>query len=382
STVNASTSLTMVASGGSGNYTWSDPSNTLSATGLGLSMTPAGVITGTPTTSRAYSISLLVTDSLASMTKTVTFTWTVVTLPTVMSPGGQAGTVGRPVNVPLSYNCTASPCTITATGLPAGLSISGTSIVGRLPATVTGSSDVFAGIQLSIKDSNNRTSNASATFAWTVNAAPVVTVTNQLNVTGSAIDEIPATVARGTGPYTFTITSKPAGTSMTDNTIGEITGTATTSQALTGIKVTVVDASGYSVTSAAFTWTIKNTVILQNVAVPTFCGVAGGSAGPGYYLAAGACSSGVQLTYTSTRLLQVTSSPTLCVQAMATAPNTLGVACNPTNTAQQWLFNANGSISNISNSKCLDLPTGAVSGTAFDLVSCPTVTTRMLWTIQ
>ncbi|MEO9239749.1 MAG: Ig domain-containing protein, partial [Jatrophihabitantaceae bacterium] len=101
STVNASTSLTLTASGGSGSYTWSDPSHTLSATGLGLSISSAGVISGTPTVSKAYSVSVLVTDATASLTKTVTFTWTVVTLPSVISPGNQAGTIGRPVNVPL-----------------------------------------------------------------------------------------------------------------------------------------------------------------------------------------------------------------------------------------------------------------------------------------
>ena len=60
---------------------------------------------------------------------------------------------------------------------------------------------------------------------------------------------------------------------MTDTTIGEITGVATTTQTLTGLKITVVDASGYSVTSASFTWTVKATVSLRNVASTSFCDV-------------------------------------------------------------------------------------------------------------
>ncbi|MGI8665515.1 MAG: putative Ig domain-containing protein [Jatrophihabitans sp.] len=383
STVNAATSLNLSASGGSGSYTWSDPSNTLRASGLGLNLTAAGAISGTPTRAGSYSISVLVTDATAGLSKAVTFTWTVVTLPSVISPGAQSGTVGRPVTVALSYNCTATPCTISATGLPSGLSISGGSIVGTLPGSVSGSSDVFAGIQLSIRDANNRTSQAAATFAWTVNAAPTLTITSQVDITGGSVDAIPVTVTNGTGPYTFSISSKPAGVTLTDPSIGELTGTATTTQSLTGIKMTVVDASGYTVKSVAFTWTVKNTVILQSVASTSFCGIAGGSAQTGYYLAAGACSSGIQLTYTSTNLLQVTSSPTLCVKANTSGSiGTTGVNCDSTSTAQQWLFNADNSIVNVATSKCLDLPAGSVSGTAFDLVSCPPVTSRMQWNIQ
>ncbi|HET6208820.1 MAG TPA: putative Ig domain-containing protein [Jatrophihabitans sp.] len=381
STVATATSLTLAAAGGSGNYTWSDPTNSLAAAGLGLSLTPAGLISGTPTVSRTYSISVLVTDSVASMSRTVNFTWTVVTLPTVMSPGDQAGTVGRPVNVPLTYNCTAAPCTITATNLPPGLSISGGAIVGTLPASVTGNSDSFGPIQLTIKDATNRSTNAASTFTWTVNAAPTIIVTGQLDITGGNVDAVPGVVSKGTGPYTFSISNKPTGTSMTDTTIGEITGVATTTQTLSGLKITVVDASGYSVTSAAFTWTVKATVGLRNVASTSFCDAIASNGG-GYKLTAGSCGSPVQLTYLSSGLLQFSGPPTLCLKAMTTTPNIVSATCDSTSTAQQWVFNADNSITSVSTAKCLMLPTGASNGTALTLASCTPMTTRMQWTLQ
>ena len=193
STVAVATSLTLAASGGSGNYTWSDPTNSLAASGLGLSMTPAGVISGTPTVSRSYSISLLVTDSVASMSKTVNFTWTVITLPTVMSPGNQAGTVGRPVNVPLTYNCTV-PAVHHHRHQPAGRAEHqrrrdrrhaarfGDRRVGQLrpdPADHQGQ-----------HQPDRR--NAASTFTWTVNAAPTIIVAGQLDITGGNVDAIPA----------------------------------------------------------------------------------------------------------------------------------------------------------------------------------------------
>jgi Tfp pilus assembly protein PilV len=381
STVAVATSLTLAASGGSGNYTWTDPTNSLAISGLGLSMTPAGVISGTPTVSRSYSISLLVTDSVASMSKTVNFTWTVITLPTVMSPGDQAGTVGRPVNVPLTYNCPSPPCTITATNLPSGISISGGALVGNLPSTVTGSSDSFGPIQLTIKDSANRTSNAASTFTWTVNAAPTIVVTGQIDVTGGNVDAIPGVVSKGTGPYTFSISAKPTGTSMTDTTIGEITGVASTTQTLSGVKITVVDASGYSVTSSGFTWTVKATVSLRNVASTSFCDATTAQSG-GYFLSAGSCGSPPTFTYLSSGLLQLVSSPTLCLKAMTTAPNVVSATCSASSTAQQWVFNGDNSITSVSTAKCLNLPTGASNGTALTLVTCTPMTTRMQWSIQ
>lgn len=65
----------LAASGGTPAYTWSLASGTLPS---GLSLTSAGIISGTPTTAGAYSFTVQVRDS-ASATKTATFAATVTT---------------------------------------------------------------------------------------------------------------------------------------------------------------------------------------------------------------------------------------------------------------------------------------------------------------
>jgi len=69
----AITALTLTATGGSGGYTWTDPSRTLPA---GLTLSPTGTVTGTPTTAGSATVRLTVTDS-GGRTAPPTFTWTV-----------------------------------------------------------------------------------------------------------------------------------------------------------------------------------------------------------------------------------------------------------------------------------------------------------------
>jgi len=69
----AITALNLTATGGSGGYTWTDPSRTLPA---GLTLSPTGTVTGTPTTAGSATVRLTVTDS-GGRTAPPTFTWTV-----------------------------------------------------------------------------------------------------------------------------------------------------------------------------------------------------------------------------------------------------------------------------------------------------------------
>jgi len=152
--------LTLTATGGSSTYTWADPSATLPP-GLGIS--PAGVVSGTPTAAGTAAVRLTVTDS-GGRTATVTFTWTVLTPVTAQAPGNQTSTVGTAITA----------LTLTATGgsggytwtdpsrtLPAGLALSPTGTVTGTPTTA-GS----ATVRLTVTDSGGRT--APPTFTWTV----------------------------------------------------------------------------------------------------------------------------------------------------------------------------------------------------------------------
>ncbi|MFY9927603.1 MAG: putative Ig domain-containing protein, partial [Streptosporangiaceae bacterium] len=85
---------------------------------------------------------------------------------TVTNPGSQTGTVGTPVSLQINATDSASGQTLTysATGLPAGLSISSTGLISGTPTT-SGTDSVT----VTAKDTTGAT--GSATFSWTINTA-------------------------------------------------------------------------------------------------------------------------------------------------------------------------------------------------------------------
>ena len=84
---------------------------------------------------------------------------------TVTSPGNQTGTVGTAVSLQISASDSASGQTLTysATGLPAGLSISSSGLITGTPTTAGTSS-----VTVTAKDTTGAT--GSATFTWTINS--------------------------------------------------------------------------------------------------------------------------------------------------------------------------------------------------------------------
>ncbi len=83
---------------------------------------------------------------------------------TASSPGNQTGTVGTAASLQLSASGGSGGYTWTATGLPAGLSISTSGLISGTPTTA-GTSSVTA----TAKDSSGAT--GATTFSWTVNPA-------------------------------------------------------------------------------------------------------------------------------------------------------------------------------------------------------------------
>jgi hypothetical protein len=130
-----------------------DPSTTLTfaATGLpaGLSINPAGAISGTPTVSGSFPVDLTVSDgTLTSDPVRVTLTIAAVggppanTPPTFTAPGPQTGTVGAAYTLSLAGSATdanSDPLTFSATGLPPGITISAAGLLSGSPTTATGS---------------------------------------------------------------------------------------------------------------------------------------------------------------------------------------------------------------------------------------------------
>ncbi len=113
------------------------------ATGLptGLSINGSGVISGQPTQAGTFSVTVTVSDPGRSFdngngliwpptSTSKTFTLTIASSVTVTTSTLPGGTVGAPYTAPLAASGSTAPYTFAATGLPAGLAVSGASITG------------------------------------------------------------------------------------------------------------------------------------------------------------------------------------------------------------------------------------------------------------
>jgi endo-1,4-beta-xylanase len=158
-----------------------------------------GLISGTPTTTGSYQTTVTASDTTGAKSS-ATFTWTVGpeagTLVTVTNPGAQTGTVGTAIS-PLQIRATDSAgqtLTYSATGLPAGLSISSSGLISGTP-TAAGTSNVA----VTASDSSG---SGSATFTWSISGG---TTTGVCHATYDRTSEWP-------GGFTANVTIANTGT--------------------------------------------------------------------------------------------------------------------------------------------------------------------------
>jgi hypothetical protein len=138
---------------------------------LGLSISSStGAITGSPTTAGSYTTTVTVNDG--SGASSVNFDWTIGGTTTgntikVTNPGNQTGSVGTAVSLQIQASDSATGQTLrySATGLPAGLSISSsTGLISGSP-TANGTSSVT----VTVTDGTGASSTAS--FTWTIGSS-------------------------------------------------------------------------------------------------------------------------------------------------------------------------------------------------------------------
>jgi hypothetical protein len=163
-TVGTAASLQLSASGGSAPYTFG-------ATGLpaGLSISSAGLVSGTPSAAGTSSVTVTATDSTGA-TGSTTFSWTVNGVTggsvTVTNPGDQEDWEWFDIT-PVQISATATDggsLTYAATGLPAGLSIdSSTGSISGAPSTPGTYS-----VQVTATEANGTT--GSTAFTWTIDS--------------------------------------------------------------------------------------------------------------------------------------------------------------------------------------------------------------------
>jgi Putative Ig domain len=216
--------VTVNFSGGRGTTPYTiTSSNTLPA---GLSLSPAGVLTGTPATPGSYSFDVTVTDSSATpyeLTKTYAGTIAPMQLPTITPAALGAGEVGTPYAQQLAGGSGVEPFAFSiATGqLPGGITLTN---AGLLSGTPTSSGEFSFGI--TVTDSRGR----AATFGYSLQIdLPTIQLSPATLPAMTAYDPVLTNVSAtgGVGPYTFAVTAGglPAGLTLTP--AGMLTGIPT-----------------------------------------------------------------------------------------------------------------------------------------------------------
>jgi Putative Ig domain len=221
-------SETLVATGGVPPYMWSITAGSLPA---GLSLSSAGVISGTPTgTVGTSSFTVTVTDSQSPTpaTKAAILSITVSVAPlTVTTSSLASGVIEKTYNQILQASGGTPPYTwsVSAGALPAGLTLNAST------GAITGAPTAAGISNFTVKATDSSTptkQTATANLSITVNAALTITTTA---LPGGSVGTAYSTTLAASGgvtPYTWSITSGslPAGLSL-NSTTGIISGTPT-----------------------------------------------------------------------------------------------------------------------------------------------------------
>ena len=239
-----------VVVGGVGPYAWTagtsaNPNSTLPA-GLSINTT-TGAITGTPTASAAYSVTLKVTDS-TGLTASQTITWTTNTGINVTLPTANMWSALNTTITSITATSAGGTGTWSATGLPTGISVSSGGVISGKP-TAAGTYSV------ALKVTGSSTNDTQA-FTWVIAAAPNITipVTTQTSSVSTPISSFVGTATGGNGTLLWSATGLPNG--ITVSSSGVFSGTPTT----TGNSSVVISAtdplSGF-IETQAITWRVS-----------------------------------------------------------------------------------------------------------------------------
>jgi len=180
----------------------------------------------------------------------------------IQSVGLPGGVVGSQYSAVLRASGGALPFTWSATGLPAGLTISSQGVISGTPSAESNST-----VQLTVTDANGVTDSAS--FSLRVNgsssaALRVATDSVPTGVVGTTYPSLTFTAENGVAPYTWSASGVPAG--LTFSSGGKLTGTPTSAgQGL--ITVQVTDAEGVRA-SARLDWRINSKLSITTTSLP------------------------------------------------------------------------------------------------------------------
>ncbi|KAA8917981.1 autotransporter outer membrane beta-barrel domain-containing protein [Xanthomonas sontii] len=303
-TAGTSYSQTLTASGGTAPYGFAITTGTLP---VGMLLSSAGVLTGTPSGSGSFNFTVSATDSGASPISgsrayTLTVAAPTVTLPATTLPNGTAGQAYSAAITQASGGIAPYTYAVTAGALPAGVTVnSATGALSGTP-TVTGN---FS-FTLAATDSTSGTpGQASRSYTLAI-VAPTLTVAPSTLPSGTAGTAYSQTLSTsgGTAPYTYALSSGalPAGLSL--SSAGVLSGTPAVAGSFTFV-VGVTDAGSFG-GSHAYTLSIASPTLAItpptlpaaaiNASYSQALSTSGGTAPYSYVLNAGALPSGMSLS--------------------------------------------------------------------------------------
>jgi len=251
--LNSIYSVNLSPSGGMAPYTWTLASGALP---VGLALSGAGAITGTPTAAGTFTFTAQVADAL-SATASRQFTITIASGLAIASPATlPGGTAGAAYSVTLLASGGTAPYTWVLTGgsLPAGLSLAeGGLLSGTLQSAGTST--------FTVQVTDSAGTHASGQLTIVVTAPLSITTTSLPGGKKGVAYSQTLTAAGGTPPYTFSLSSGslPPGISIAAG--GLLSGTPTASGSYSfGIQVT---------DSASATATQSLTLVIAGLAITT-----------------------------------------------------------------------------------------------------------------
>ncbi|MEE9694753.1 putative Ig domain-containing protein [Aeromonas hydrophila] len=232
-------SQTLTASGGSAPYTYAITAGSLPA-GLSLN-TSSGVISGTPSVSGTFNLTLTATDA-NSATGSQAYSLVINGLPPVANA----------VSATIAANSSANPITLNITGTATSVAIAsaanhGTATASGTSITYTPAAGYAGSDSFTYTATNASGTSSPATVTITISAPSIVVSPGALSngSVGMAYSQT-ITATGGSAPYTYAITagSLPAGLSLNTSS-GMISGTPSASGTFT-LTVTATDANSAS----------------------------------------------------------------------------------------------------------------------------------------
>lgn len=162
------------------------------------------------------------------------------TPPTVVSPGTLTGELAIPVSAPITVSGGAAPITVTAAGLPPGLTM--------LAGVVTGVPTAAGSYAVTVSATDAFKLSSTASFMWTIAAAPAFTAVGPQSATLGVPVTIRPSLTGGAPALTVTAAGLPAGLAC-DPTTAAITGSPAQAGSF-AVTVTATDRYGVTATVA------------------------------------------------------------------------------------------------------------------------------------